>query len=159
MNALKLIVTGMALLLTGAVQAQVDVTVNIGTPPPWGPVGYPDVRYYYLPDLEAYYDVHASMFIFYVEGEWMHKTNLPSRYKSYDLYYGYKVVITDYNGSAPYKYYDDHKTKYAKGYRGPEQKNIGEKPGNDHPGDNNSQGGNNGNGKNKDQGSENGKKK
>lgn len=144
MKALKLIVTGMVLLFSGAAQAQVDVNVNIGVPPPWGPAGYPEVRYYYLPDVESYYDVHATMFICVVEGAWVHRTNLPSRFKNYDLYNGYKVVITDYHGSAPYKYFNDHKTKYAKGYRGPDQKNIGEKPGNG-----NSKGNGNKNGKKK----------
>jgi hypothetical protein len=128
MKALKLIVAGMALLLAGAVQAQVAVNVNIGTPPLWGPVGYTEVRYYYLPDVESYYDIQAAMFICYVEGQWVHRANLPSRYKSYDLYDGYKVVLTDYYGNAPYINFTDHKTKYVKGYRGPAQKTYGEKP-------------------------------
>jgi hypothetical protein len=159
MKALKYIIAGVALILAGAGQAQVDVTVNIGVPPLWGPAGYAEVRYYYLPDVESYYDVHASMFICYVEDAWVHRTNLPSRYKNYDLYGGYKVVITDYYGTAPYKYFDDHKAKYAKGYKGPYQKTIGEKPGNDNPGSKNSQGGNNGNGNSKGQGGGNGNKK
>lgn len=145
----------MALFLSGAGQAQVEVTVNIGVPPPWGPAGYPEVRYYYLPDVESYYDVQASMFICVIEGAWVHRNNLPSRYKSYDMYDGYKVVLTDYYGSAPYKYFDEHKVKYAKGYRGPDQKTIGEKPGNGNQGSKKSQGGNNGKG----QGGGNGKKK
>ena len=144
MKALKCIVIGMVLFIAGTAHSQVDVNVNIGTPPPWGPAGYEGVRYYYLPDVESYYDIHASMFICYIEDAWVHRDKLPSKYKSYDLYDGYKVVILDYNGSAPYQYYDDHKTKYAKGYRGPEQKNIGNKPANSK-----SEGQGNGNGKKK----------
>ena len=157
MKVLKFIVAGIALFLAGAVQSQVSVNVNIGTPPLWGPVGYTEVRYYYLPDVEAYYDIQSSMFICFVEGDWVHRANLPSRYRSYDLYGGYKVVITDYHGSAPYKYFNDHKAKYAKCYHDPNQKTIGEKPGNDNPGEKSSQGGNNGNSKG--HGGENGKKK
>ena len=119
----------MALILAGNLQAQVSVNVNIGTPPLWGPVGYTEVRYYYLPDVEAYYDIQSSMFICFVEGDWVHRAHLPSRYKSYDLYGGYKVVMVDYHGNAPSMNFNDHKTKYAKGYRGPAQKTYGEKPG------------------------------
>ena len=150
----------MLFILSGALQAQVSVNVNIGTPPLWGPVGYTEVRYYYLPDVESYYDIQASMFIIYVEGEWIHRTNLPSRYKSYDLYDGYKVVLTDYHGNAPYIYFTDHKTKYGKGYRGPAQKTYGEKPGKGNQGDKGDGKGNN-EGKNDshDNGNGNGKKK
>ena len=136
----------MALFLAGTLQAQVSVNVNIGTPPLWGPVGYTEVRYYYLPDVEAFYDIQAVMFICYAEGEWVHKAHLPSKYKSYDLYDGYKVVMTDYHGNTPYIYFTEYKTKYAKGYRGPAQKTYGEKPGKGNQGN---KGGDEGNGKDK----------
>ena len=129
MKALKVVIIGMALVLAGALQAQVAVNINIGSPPMWGPVGYSSARYYYLPDVEAYYDVPSSMFIYQSGGIWIHRTYLPVRYRSYDLYHGYKVVMTDYHGNKPYSYHKDYKRKYAKGYRGPAQKNIGEKPG------------------------------
>ncbi len=124
-----------------AVQAQMTVNVDTGSPPPWGPVGYTDARYYYLPDVESYYDVHATMFICFVEGAWVHRAHLPSRYKRYDLYKGYKVVITDYHGSAPYANFKEHKAKYAKGYHGPKQKTIGEKPGKENTNSKNSDNG------------------
>ncbi|MCX6257443.1 MAG: hypothetical protein NTW49_06045 [Bacteroidia bacterium] len=63
MKSLKLIIIGMVLLFAGTVQAQVSVNLNIGTPPMWGPAGNNEVRYYYLPDVEAYYDVQSSMLI------------------------------------------------------------------------------------------------
>lgn len=129
MKALKLFVFGMLLFLASTVQAQVSVRVNIGTPPLWGPVGYTEARYYYLPDVEAYYDVPSSMFIYSDGGVWVHRKYLPRQYRGYDLYNGYKVVMTDYRGNAPYTYFRDYKVKYAKGYRGESQKTIGMKPG------------------------------
>lgn len=128
MKALKLIVVGIMLFLSYAVQAQVSVNVNIGSPPPWGPVGYTEVRYYYLPDVEAYYDVQTSMFIYYGGGVWVHRAYLPARYRSYDLYNGYKVVMTDYRGETPYVHFREYKTKYARGYHGEKQRTIGERP-------------------------------
>ena len=129
MKTLKLIVIVIALFLTNNIQAQVSVNINIGSAPQWGPVGYSGVRYYYLPDVEAYYDVNTSMFIYFGGGKWIHRKNLPYRYRNYDLYNGYKVVLTDYRGNAPYAFYKQHKVKYAKGYRGHPQKSIGMKPG------------------------------
>lgn len=130
MKALKLIFLGIVLFIASNVQSQVSVNVNIGSPPPWGPVGYTEVRYYYLPDVEAYYDVQTSMFIYFGEGIWIHRAYLPARYRDYDLYYGYKVVMPNYHGNSPYIHFKEHRMKYAKGYRGKEQKSIGQKPGN-----------------------------
>ena len=127
MKSIKFIIVAFLLLLAGLVKAQITVTV---APPPWGPAGYTNVRYYYLPDVEAYYDVQSSVFVYNNAGIWVRRTYLPARYKGYDLYGGYKVVMTDYRGNAPYTFFKDYKMKFPKGYRGSAQKNIGEKPGN-----------------------------
>lgn len=129
MKTLKILIAILALFIAGTLQAQVTVNVNIGSPPQWGPVGYADARYYYLPDVEAYYDVQSSMFIYYGNGRWIHKSQLPYRYRAYDLYNGYKVVLTDYHGNEPHAHFKEHKVKYVKGYRGHDQRTIGERPG------------------------------
>ncbi len=128
MKTLKLLVIGMLLLFSGSVQAQISVRVNLGTPPQWGPVGYSDVRYYYLPDVEAYYDIPSSVFIYYNGYSWVRRSSLPTRYRNYDLYNGYKVPMSDYRGDRPYSNFRQHKMQYARGYRGQEQHNIGERP-------------------------------
>lgn len=140
MKTIKFLLTSIVLLLAGYTTAQVQVNVNIGSPPPWGPVGYTEVRYYYLPDVEAYYDIESSVFVYYSAGSWVHRAYLPSRYRDYDLYRGYKVVISDYKGSTPYIHFKQHKVRYAKGYKGAAQKTIGQKPGkgNSHNGSGNS---------------------
>ena len=125
MKTIKLIAIGIFLLVTSATQAQVSVNVNIGTPPAWGPSGYTAVDYYYLPDVEAYYDIRASQFIYFGSGRWIRSRYLPRQYRNYDLYGGYKVVLNDYHGRTPYTYYKQHKVKYYKGYRGKPQKSIG----------------------------------
>lgn len=132
MKVLKLIALGIGLLASSLTQAQVSVNVNIGTPPAWGPAGYTEVEYYYLPDVEAYYDVRASTFIYFGNGKWIRASRLPYQYRTYDLYSGYKVVLTDYHGHTPYIHYKQHKVKYHKGYRGGPQKTIGVKPAKKH---------------------------
>jgi len=94
--------------------AQVSVSINIGSQPTWGPVGYDYVEYYYLPDIETYYYVPRRQFVYLNNGNWVFATSLPSRYRSYNLYSGYKVVI---NEPRPYLHYTTHKVKYAK-YKG-----------------------------------------
>ena len=130
MKALKFLITALILVLATNLIAQVQVNVNIGSPPPWGPAGYTEVRYYYLPDVEAYYDVQSSMFIYSNGLTWVHRSYLPRQYRNYDLYSGYKVVMTDYRGNTPNVYFREYRTKYAKGYHGQPQRNIGERPGN-----------------------------
>ena len=129
MKTFKLLAFGLFLLLAGSVQGQVSINVHLGTPPQWGPAGHSEARYYYLPDVESYYDVQASRFIYFDGRTWVHRTSLPGRYRNYDLYNGYKVVMTDYRGNRPYSYFRSHKMKYARGYRGQEQHSIGVRPG------------------------------
>ncbi|WP_278035953.1 hypothetical protein [Flavobacterium nitratireducens] len=124
MKTIKLFIAAFILFATTS-QAQVSVNVNIGAPPAWGPVGYSNIDYYYLPDIECYYDIRLSQFIYFGNGRWIHSRNLPVRYRNYDLYRGYKVVLNDYHGRTPYVYFKNHKAKYYKGYKGKPQKNIG----------------------------------
>lgn len=107
---------------------QVSINVNIGTPPNWGPQGNDESRYYYLPDIDVYYDVNQSVFIYDNNGKWTRDKQLPAKCRQYDLYSGYKVVLNDYKGDAPYKYHTKHRASYPKGYKGKPQKNRGEKP-------------------------------
>ena len=130
MKSLKYILIGITFLSFSYSHAQVSVNVNIGTPPEWGPSGYSDVRYYYLPDLETYYDVSTSNYVYLSNGKWIRARALPPAYRNYDLYNEYKVVLVDYRGTSPYDNFKTHKVKYGKGYKGKPQKTIGHKPGN-----------------------------
>ena len=93
---------------------QVSININIGSQPTWGPVGYDYVEYYYLPDIETYYYVPRRQFVYLSNGKWIFATALPTRYRSYNLYSGYKVVI---NQPRPYLRFSTHKVTYAK-YKG-----------------------------------------
>ena len=95
-------------------EAQVSVNINIGAQPVWGPVGYDYAEYYYLPDIECYYYVPRRQFIYMSNGRWEFSYSLPYRYRNYDLYRGYKVVM---NEPRPYMHYRNDRVTYA-GYRG-----------------------------------------
>ncbi|HEY6144150.1 MAG TPA: hypothetical protein VIV55_12115 [Flavobacterium sp.] len=133
MKTLRLMTIGMMLFFaSSSMNGQVSVSVNIGVPPPWGPVGYASVNYYYLPDIECYYDVRATQFIYLSGGVWVRSSYLPRYYRDYDLHRGYKVVLKDYHGSRPYANYRYDRVKYYKGYRGAPQKSVKHKGGNDY---------------------------
>jgi hypothetical protein len=111
------LLTAITLLTAGSVtssKAQVNVNINIGVQPLWGPVGYDVVEYYYLPDVQAYYYVPRHQFVYLSGGNWVFAASLPGAYRGYDLYSGYKVVI---NEPRPYLRYATHKVKYGK-YKG-----------------------------------------
>lgn len=124
MKTIKLIAITLFLFASTVNHAQVSINVNFGTPPQWGPTGYSEVSYYYLPDVQSYYDISAQQFIFLNNGVWIRSHNLPNRYRNYDLYNGYKVVLNDYHGSRPYGHYQEHKVKYYKGYNKGHQDNY-----------------------------------
>jgi hypothetical protein len=127
MKKFKLLALGIVLFIAGSANAQVSVNINIGSPPAWGPSGYAETEYYYLPDVQAYYDIRASQFIYFGSGNWVRSRYLPRQYRNYDLYNGYKVVLNDYHGRTPYIYFKNHKSKYYKGYKGKYQKTIGQR--------------------------------
>lgn len=93
---------------------QVAVSVNISSQPIWGPVGYDHVDYYYIPDIEAYYYVPKHRFIYMEGSRWITSSNLPPRYRQFDLYRVNKVVI---NEPKPYLHHNDYRTRYET-YRG-----------------------------------------
>ena len=125
MKKMKLITLGIILIVSCSIQSQVTVRVNIGSPPDWGPIDNTRAGFYYLPDIETYYDVRASQFIYLNNGRWIRTRYLPNPYRNYDLYSGYKVVLNDYHGSRPYSNFKIHKSKYYRGYKGNSKKNIG----------------------------------
>lgn len=90
--------------------AQVSVNINIGSQPIWGPTGYDYVNYYYLPDLDIYYNVPQQQWIYFDGGRWITTTVLPAQYNRYDLYRLHKVVIND---NQPYLRNAVYKKQYA----------------------------------------------
>ena len=62
-----------AIFFINRVQAQVNVSLslNVTTQPNWGPSGYDNVNYYYMPDIETYYYVPKHQFIYLSGGNWV----------------------------------------------------------------------------------------
>jgi hypothetical protein len=94
--------------------AQVGVSFNIGVQPLWGPVGYSYARYYYIPDIGAYYDVGDQSYVYQQNGQWIVSPTLPPGDVNFDLFGAYKVVINEPN---PWLHDDMYRDRYYS-YRG-----------------------------------------
>jgi len=90
------------------------IGVNIGSQPDWGPVGYHHARYYYLPDIDAYYDVNAHQYVYFENGAWVHGAALPSSFGTFDKYHSYKAVINRRN---PWEHHADIRARFS-AYKG-----------------------------------------
>lgn len=100
---------------TVAANAQVNVSINIGSQPAWGPTGYDHVDYYYLPDIDCYYDVPNKVYVYPDNNSWRRSRTLPSRYGNFDVYNSHKVVINGVN--KPYLQNDRYRKEYS-GFKG-----------------------------------------
>lgn len=103
------------------VSAQVRVNINLSTQPIWGPEGYDYVNYYYLPDIDVFYNVPNHQYIYLERGRWTFARNLPSRYRDFDLFNSHKVVLNEYK---PYRRVSEYRIKYASQRGNSNQKSI-----------------------------------
>lgn len=102
---------GIAAASTLPASAQINVSVNLGSQPQWGPKGHNYVDYYYLPEVQSYYHVPSKKFIYRDKNKWVHRKSLPTMYRNYNLYQGRKVVINQPN---PYLHHERYYAKYSK---------------------------------------------
>jgi hypothetical protein len=123
MKKLRVLLSAIVLFIAFGAQAQVETTKTTTvttTLPDWGVAGADNARYYYIPDIETYYDVKGANFVYMKDGKWVKAKEVPVA--DYDLYDGYKVVLTD--DAEPYGDFAKMKAKYTKGYKGEPQKTV-----------------------------------
>jgi hypothetical protein len=101
------LVGAFALLATPAAQAQVGVNINIGVPA-WGPQVPYGTQYYYIPEIDGYYDLYAQQYIVYQDGYWVPQPEL----YGYDPYLFHPVIV-DYRGAQPWSRIDYYHQRYA----------------------------------------------
>lgn len=101
------LVGALALMAAPTAQAQVGVNINIGTPA-WGPQVPYGTQYYYIPEIDGYYDLYAQQYIVFQDGYWV---PLPQLY-GYDPYQFHPVVIS-YRGREPWLQSSYYHQRYA----------------------------------------------
>lgn len=117
MKKLQFLFLVIGLMVFGTTNAQTPTTL-----PDWGVADSNNATYYYLPDIETYYDIRNRTFVHQDNGKWVKSAELPAAYRDYDLYNGYKVVLTE--DREPYADFDQMRTRYAKGYKGDKQRTV-----------------------------------
>lgn len=99
--------TAVASLAAPAVaNAQVGVNVQIGHPT-WGPAVPQGAQYYYVPEIDGYYDLNARNYIVQRNGRWATMQTVPG----YDTR-NFHPVVVNYRGRQPWAQYRDHHARY-----------------------------------------------
>lgn len=77
-----------------------------------------ELRYYYFPNLEAYFDLQEKVYLYKEDGEWVEAEELPTNYGGYSLYNKVRVNIDDYDGDEPYLMLAEHKKRFPYNSKG-----------------------------------------
>jgi hypothetical protein len=102
-------------------QVRIGVNLNIGTRPSWGLPGNYAGDYYYMPEIDTYYDLRHRQFIYLQGRNWVFANELPYMYRGYDLNRGYKVMI---NEPRPYLHGDVYRSRYSNYYDNYRRRNV-----------------------------------
>jgi len=101
-------------------QLRINLNLNLGSQPEWGPTGYDHAEYYYFPDIDTYYYVPNHQYVYFEGGRWIQSPVLPGRYRNFDLYRSYKVVL---NQPQPWRNAAAIRARYSN-YRGRHDQQI-----------------------------------
>lgn len=117
MKTIQLIAAGIILFAASTSQAQVSINVNLGSPvvvaqPTWVPQNHSNVDFYYIPDIQSYYDVNNSVYVYRNNGNWCRTRYVPVQYLNYNLNHAHRVALRGYHGNQPYAYYNNHTVRY-----------------------------------------------
>ena len=102
-------------------QAQTDLTNEIHSSSADDNVATADelpmlvARYYYYPNLDAYFDTKTNLFIYEENNEWVTTEQLSSGYRGYSIYNGTNYPIS-YSGEKPYTLLGEHQKEFPKKY-------------------------------------------
>lgn len=88
---------------------------------------YEDVRYYYYPNLQAYFDTKVALYLYKVNGQWVESEELSPTVRGYSLKNGAYVMIKDYSGDEPYNLLEQHKKQYPANFSSRPQRPIAKK--------------------------------
>lgn len=71
-----------------------------------------DFRYYYFPNMYAYYDLENNNYIYKVNNQWKTSSELPQYYGGYSLFKNTRIPIQNYKGDTPQEKLKEHKKKF-----------------------------------------------
>lgn len=71
-----------------------------------------EFRYYYYPNMYAYYDLETNNYIYKMNNQWETNSELPKYYGGYSLFKNAKVPVKNYTGETPQEKLNEHKKQY-----------------------------------------------
>jgi len=83
--------------------------------PTWAAPYYSGARYYYLPDIETYYDLSSREFIYLNNGQWNYSSEFPSIMGNFDLNNCFSIVL-DVNVFQPWMHHQYYVSHYPRHY-------------------------------------------
>ncbi|WP_223652784.1 hypothetical protein [Hymenobacter psoromatis] len=89
-----------------AAHAQVGINIQLGHPA-WGPAVPAGAQYYYVPEIDGYYDLAARNYIVQRNGQWVPMATLPGYNPA-----TFHPVVVNYRGRQPWAQYRDHHARY-----------------------------------------------
>lgn len=95
-----------AALAAPSAHAQIGVNVQIGHPT-WGPAVPAGTQYYYVPEIDGYYDLAAQRYIVQRNGQWVPVATMPGYNPA-----SFHPVVVNYRGRQPWTQYRDHHARY-----------------------------------------------
>ncbi|MFD1870924.1 hypothetical protein [Hymenobacter bucti] len=75
--------------------------------PAWGPATPAGAQYYYVPEIDGYYDLAARNYMVQRNGRWVAVATVPG-YNTANFH----PVVVDYRGRQPWTQYRDHHARY-----------------------------------------------
>lgn len=86
--------------------------------PDWAPAGTDrQIRYYYLPSVEAYYDTYVGQYVYYNGVTWVYGATLPRAYARIDFHVA-PVIFLSIGINQPWLHHSHYVVLYHK-YKGP----------------------------------------
>jgi uncharacterized membrane protein len=71
-----------------------------------------EFRYYYFPNMFAYYDLETNKYIYKENNEWKTSSELPEYYGGYSLFKNTRIPIRNYIGDNPQEKIKEHKKEF-----------------------------------------------
>ncbi len=125
MKGLFYFLCGMLLMFFQSVKSQTSLTVTdeaVGQAECADEQNTNALRYYFFPNLDAYFDLKDMVYVFKQNGVWVREKTIAPNYRGYSLFNKYRVLINDYFGDEPYEKLNEHKKMYPHDYTGRLQK-------------------------------------
>ncbi len=114
-----LVITGLSAMIFQSCASTFYVSnrPDIVRPPVWAPA-YENadlIHYYYLPDIQAYYDVYNQEYVYLEEGNWRFSAFLPNYYSGFNINNAFVIVLNS-QVHEPWMHHEIYESHYPRFY-------------------------------------------